>query len=73
MYIATSCPSPALLGSVNGIAQTAISFTRAMGPAGATTLFYLSVENNWAHGYGVFWFFTSFTVVAIYFATFLPS
>jgi len=57
MYITSASPTPSHLGSVNGLAQTVVSFFRALGPAGATTLFSLSVEKGWMGGYFVFAFF----------------
>jgi MFS family permease len=73
MYTTAACPSPKVLGTVNGYAQMVISFTRALGPAGATTLFALSVENNWAGGYAVFWFFMALALVALWCTRFLPK
>lgn len=42
ILITSSAPSPALLGTTNGLAQTSCSFIRALGPAGAASLFALS-------------------------------
>jgi len=42
ILITSSAPSPALLGTTNGLAQTSCSFIRTLGPAGAASLFALS-------------------------------
>ncbi|QRV75718.1 major facilitator superfamily transporter [Ceratobasidium sp. AG-Ba] len=42
IFVTSSAPSPALLGTTNGLAQTSCSLVRAFGPAGAASLFALS-------------------------------
>ncbi|KAF9513230.1 hypothetical protein BS47DRAFT_1485747 [Hydnum rufescens UP504] len=56
MYIllTNASPSRAVLGEVNGLAQTAVSLVRAIGPASSTALFALSVEQNLMGGRLVF-------------------
>ncbi|KAF9513231.1 hypothetical protein BS47DRAFT_1279492, partial [Hydnum rufescens UP504] len=56
MYIllTNASPSRAVLGKVNGLAQTAVSLVRAIGPASSTALFALSVEKNLMGGRLVF-------------------
>ncbi|KAL5641759.1 hypothetical protein ACGC1H_002018 [Rhizoctonia solani] len=47
ILITSASPSRALLGTTNGIAQTSCSFIRALGPAGAASLFaYTSGEGG---------------------------
>jgi len=73
MYVTASSPSPSHLGSVNGLAQTVVSFVRALGPAGATTLFSLSVVKGWMGGYFVFWFFMGMNFGVLGCALLLPA
>ncbi|KAF9515288.1 hypothetical protein BS47DRAFT_1484656 [Hydnum rufescens UP504] len=56
MYIllTNASPSRAVLGKVHGLAQTAMSLVRAIGPASSTALFALSVEKNLMGGRLVF-------------------
>ena len=54
MYMTSSVDNPRALGSMNGIAQTAASLTRAVGPATATTLFAYTLQNDWMGGLGVY-------------------
>ena len=56
MYIlvTNASPSRARLGTVNGLAQAAASMMRAIGPAGSTALFTVSVERNLMGGKLVF-------------------
>ncbi|KAG8721454.1 hypothetical protein FRC08_012800 [Ceratobasidium sp. 394] len=42
IFVTASAPSPSLLGTTNGLAQTLCSLVRALGPAGAASLFALS-------------------------------
>ncbi|KAF8325449.1 major facilitator superfamily domain-containing protein [Cantharellus anzutake] len=73
LFITASSPSPSLLGTVNGAAQTIISLARAFGPAAATSLFALSIKHDWLRGYGVFLCLTLAPVVAICLSTLLPN
>ena len=54
LYITSSVNNPRALGSVNGIAQTAASLVRAVGPALATSLFAYTLQNDWLGGLGVY-------------------
>ncbi|KAF8597739.1 MFS general substrate transporter [Ceratobasidium sp. AG-I] len=60
MFVTTSAPSPALLGTTNGLAQMSCSFVRALGPAGAASLFALS-DGGWM----VFWVCAAFVGAAL--------
>jgi len=60
MFVTSSAPSPALLGTTNGLAQMSCSFIRTLGPAGAASLFALS--NG---GPMVFWVCTGFVAAAL--------
>ena len=73
MFVTTASPSPHHLGTVNGLAQTAVSMVRAIGPAGTTTLFALSHERKWLGGYAVYWFFVAFSFVGLGSVWWLPE
>ena len=46
MYVSSAAPNRRSLGATNGLAQTAVSIQRTVGPAAATALFAYSLENN---------------------------
>ncbi|KAH8915985.1 MFS general substrate transporter [Atractiella rhizophila] len=46
ILVNAAAPSPSLLGTMNGIAQSVASGMRALGPAASTSLFALSVQKN---------------------------
>jgi hypothetical protein len=46
IYVTSAAPSRSALGATNGLAQTTTSIMRSIGPAGATSLFALSIEHN---------------------------
>ncbi|KAF8305055.1 MFS general substrate transporter [Clavulina sp. PMI_390] len=73
IFVTSSAPTPSHLGSINGLAQTIISFTRAIGPAGSTALFSLSNEKQWLGGYGIYAVMMGFTLVALRFIELLPD
>lgn len=51
-----------------------ISFVRALGPVGATSLFSISAEHHEIlHGYAVFVFLMILTTAAVYSAMLLPE
>ncbi|KAF8630792.1 hypothetical protein AX15_002722 [Amanita polypyramis BW_CC] len=54
IYIIASSPNKNSLGAINGISQTTVSLSRAIGPALATSLFSFSVENNILGGGAVY-------------------
>ncbi|KAF8317182.1 MFS general substrate transporter [Clavulina sp. PMI_390] len=76
MFVSAAAPSPALLGTTNGLAQMVISFLRALGPVSATSLFSLSMAHpRWLglHGYSVFVFIAILTGFAVRSALLLPE
>jgi len=73
LFITAACPSPNLLGTVNGASQTLVSFTRAVGPAAANSLFAFSVKQNLLGGYAVFLILSFVTMVSWYSASLLPT
>ncbi|KAF8317183.1 MFS general substrate transporter [Clavulina sp. PMI_390] len=76
MFVSAAAPNPALLGTTNGLAQMVISFLRALGPVGASSLFSLSMAHpKWLgmHGYAVFVFIAILTGFAVHSALLLPE
>ncbi|KAJ7674120.1 hypothetical protein B0H17DRAFT_1208252 [Mycena rosella] len=53
MFLTASAPVSSR-GTINGLAQTAVSSAKAFGPAMATSLFSLSVEKNLLGGYAMY-------------------
>ncbi|KAG6906075.1 hypothetical protein DXG01_016039 [Tephrocybe rancida] len=72
MFVTSSSPNKHSLGATNGLAQTTVSFARAVGPAMATSLFSLSVEDNLLGGYGVYALFFVLSCLAVWLASCLP-
>ncbi|KAJ7434859.1 major facilitator superfamily domain-containing protein [Mycena latifolia] len=60
-------------GTVIGLAQTASSLAKALGPAMATSLFSLSVEQNLLGGYAVYAVLFGLSALALMLATRLPA
>lgn len=76
MFISAAAPSAALLGTTNGLAQMIISFTRALGPFGATALFSTSMahpEFLGLRGYGIFVLLGIMTGISVYSSLLLPE
>ncbi|KAM6490826.1 Major facilitator superfamily domain containing protein [Amanita muscaria] len=72
VYVNTSSPSKSSLGATNGVAQTMVSFARAIGPGLATSLFALSFEKNLLGGYAVYAVLFLFSWISPLFAVRLP-
>ncbi|KAJ7654293.1 major facilitator superfamily domain-containing protein [Mycena rosella] len=60
-------------GTVNGLAQTAVSTAHAIGPAMATALFSLSLEKNLLSGHAVYVVFLCLSALALLLAMCLPA
>ncbi|KZV74591.1 MFS general substrate transporter [Peniophora sp. CONT] len=73
MYITASAPSQRSLGSVNGLAQTMISIIRTIGPAMATSLFAVSIEENLVGGNLVYIIFVVLSVLSLFLVAKLPA
>src|SRR5436190_21587709 len=73
IFVNSSAPNKRSLGATNGLAQTMASVARAVGPAGATSLFAYSVEYDLAGGYAVYAIFASLAVIAVVVGTMLPA
>ncbi|KAJ7693989.1 major facilitator superfamily domain-containing protein, partial [Mycena metata] len=72
MYITTSAPKCSR-GTVNGLAQTSASVSRAIGPALAASLFSFSASYNLLCGYLVYAVFLAFAALALVLARQLPA
>lgn len=68
----SATPSPQALASANGLAQMLVSLIRAIGPAGATSLFAWSVEYSIAGGYLVFIVYIAIAVFTLFCGSLLP-
>lgn len=73
MYVTSSAPTKSSLGAVNGISQTVVSMTRAIGPAMATALFSFCAEKQLLGGYAVYVVFGLMTVGGLVVADMLPE
>ncbi|KAF5366580.1 hypothetical protein D9758_008930 [Tetrapyrgos nigripes] len=73
MYITASAPNKRSLGATNGLSQTSVSTARAIGPAMSTSLFSLSVQEQWLGGYAVFALFSCLSILALLIAVRLPA
>ncbi|KAF9007525.1 major facilitator superfamily domain-containing protein [Cyathus striatus] len=73
MYVTSSAPNKRSLGATNGLSQTTVSISRAVGPAMATSLFSLSVEKNILFGYGVYAVLAVLSIFAMFLAVQLPA
>jgi len=76
IFLNKAAPSRAHLGTTNGLAQMIVSFTRALGPFGAASLYSVSISHPeflGLRGYGVFALLGLFTGVAVYCSLLLPD
>jgi hypothetical protein len=73
IYVSSAAPNRRSLGATNGLAQTAVSIQRTVGPAGATALFAYSLENNVMGGNFAYVVFLLLVFVALFAAVQLPS
>jgi len=73
IFVTSSAPSKTTLGATNGLAQTTVSVMRALGPAGASSLFALSIQKNLAGGWLVYWVLSGMGVAAVVVSTALKD
>lgn len=73
MFITTAAPNKRSLGSTNGLAQTTVSFARAVGPALTASMFSFSVQYNVLGGYAVYVSLVSMAMSAQFLAARLPD
>ncbi|KAJ3568780.1 hypothetical protein NP233_g5485 [Leucocoprinus birnbaumii] len=72
IFVTASAPDQRSLGATNGLSQTTVSISRALGPALSTSLFSFSVEHEVLGGYGVYVLMTAFALLALALASLLP-
>ena len=72
IFITGAAPNKRSLGATNGIGQLAASIVRAVAPAGATSLFALSLDRDWLGGHGVYAIFTALACACMFFGLPLP-
>ncbi|ESK95906.1 member of major facilitator superfamily multidrug- dha1 sub-family [Moniliophthora roreri MCA 2997] len=65
MFVTASAPSRSALGATNGLSQMAVSIARAVGPAMATSMFAVSVQEGWVDGYAVYIVFVMLSILAV--------
>jgi hypothetical protein len=73
MCVTASAPNKRSLGATNGLSQTTVSISRAIGPALSTSLFSFSVQHNILWGYGVYLLMEILVLLALVLANFLPT
>lgn len=73
IFITASAPSPRYLGTVNGLAQTAVAGARAIGPAMSTSLFALSHQHDLLGGNAVYLFMITIALGVFFVASLLPK
>lgn len=74
IYVISVAPNKSSIGGINGIAQTSVSISRAIGPALATTLFSISAEyQNFLGGYAVYAVFIILTMGSLVLGEMLPN
>jgi len=74
IYITNSAPNKASMGATNGFCQMIVSVMRAIGPAGANSLFSLSIDqkHHYMGGHLVYYVLEVLAFVSIVVAAFLP-
>ncbi|KAI1797168.1 MFS general substrate transporter [Ganoderma leucocontextum] len=72
IFVTGAAPNKSSVGATNGIAQLAASIVRAIGPAGATSLFAISLDRNWVNGYGVYAIFAVLSCAFMFVSIPLP-
>jgi hypothetical protein len=73
MFITSSAPNRRSLGATNGLAQTTVSFCRAVGPAASTSLFAYSREHRLMGGNAAYVVFAAFSFASVLLALWLPG
>ncbi|KAF8584880.1 MFS general substrate transporter [Ramaria rubella] len=73
IYLTSASPSRSVLGATTGLAQTTTSIMRAVGPAGATSLFAFSIERNLFGGSFVYIVLCSISLCGTMATTLLPA
>ncbi|KAL1747285.1 major facilitator superfamily domain-containing protein [Schizophyllum fasciatum] len=72
MFVTASVPNQNALGATNGVAQTFVSISRAVGPAMITSMYSYSLQHNVLGGNAVYVVLLVMCVLAIRLAFYLP-
>lgn len=72
MFVTASVPNQNALGATNGVAQTFVSISRAIGPAAATSMYSFSLEHNILGGNAVYVLLLVLSVISLRLASYLP-
>ena len=67
IFVSAAAPNRRMLGATNGVAQTVVSITRAIGPALINSLFSLSIEKNILGGRGYIVYIVQFVLLSVMF------
>jgi hypothetical protein len=73
MFVRASAPANNVLGAVNGLCQTSVSLSRAVGPILATSLFAFSKQHNLLNGNAAYVIFIVLCGVLRWMASKLPD
>lgn len=75
IFIAAAAPNKASLGATNGIAQLSVSIVRAVGPALASSLYSLSIdeEHHYMNGMLVYYVTVLLSLFAVWMGLLLPK
>ena len=75
IFIAAAAPNKVSLGTTNGLAQLSVSIVRAVGPALASSLYSLSIDENhhYMNGGLVYYVTVALSLGAIWVGTLLPK
>ena len=72
MFVTASVPNQNALGATNGVAQTFVSISRAVGPAMVTSMYSYSLQHNILGGNAVYVVLLIMCVASIRLAFYLP-
>ena len=74
-FIATASPNKASLGATNGLAQVSVSIVRAIGPALASSIYSLSIDedHHYMNGGLVYYVTVALSLGAIWAGSLLPK
>ena len=75
IFIAAAAPNKASLGATNGLAQVSVSAVRAVGPALASSMYSLSIDedHHYMGGWLVYYVVVALSLGAIWVGSLLPE
>ena len=75
IFVAAAAPNKASLGATNGFAQVSVSIVRAIGPALASSLYSLSIDedHHYMNGGLVYYVTVALSFGAIWMGSLLPK